>query len=46
MIPYAGQMKDYSFDVEVYKSKKNGKNITTKYSNSILTFDMRYRPHG
>lgn len=40
MIPYTGQMKDYSFDVEVHKSKKNGKNITTKYSNSILTFDI------
>ena len=40
MIPYTGQMKDYSFDVEVHKSKKKGKNITTKYSNSILTFDI------
>ena len=40
MIPYKGQMKCYSFDVEVHKSKKKGKNITTKYSNSILTFDI------
>lgn len=40
MIPYTGQMKDYSFDVEVHKSKKKGKNTTTKYSNSILTFDI------
>ena len=40
MIPYTGQMKDYSFDIEVHKSKKKGKNITTKYCNSILTFDI------
>lgn len=40
MIPYEGQMKDYSFDIEIHKSKKKGKNTITKYSNSILTFDI------
>ena len=40
MIPYKGQMKDYSFDIEIHKSKKKGKNTVTKYSNSILTFDI------
>lgn len=43
MIPYAGQLRDYKFNVETKRSHhkgKDGKYKTDKYSNDILTFDI------
>ena len=40
MIPYTGQLKNYSFDTERVVDKKNGKRVTNLYCNSILTFDI------
>lgn len=40
MIPYTGQLKDYSFDTETVRQKKNGKSVYTTYCNSIMTFDI------
>ena len=40
MIPYTGQLRDYSFDKEKVVTKKKGKQTVTYYCNSILTFDI------
>lgn len=40
MIPYTGQLKDYSFPVEIVKSIENRKTVYNFYNNSIMTFDI------
>ena len=43
MIPYAGQLRNYKFNVETKRSHhkgKDGKYKTDKYCNDILTFDI------
>ena len=43
MIPYAGQLRDYKFNVETKRSHhkgKDGKYKTDKYCNDVLTFDI------
>lgn len=43
MIPYEHQMRSYEFEIEKHRKhhkQKNGKSATTKYCNSVLTFDI------
>lgn len=43
MIPYEHQLRDISLDIEKHRKhhkQKNGKSAITKYSNSIMTFDI------
>lgn len=40
MVPYEHQLQNYKFDIEEVVSRKQNKKVVTKYSKSILTFDI------